>query len=349
MRHRYVGGSIAKSSKGKTTLEVTNGDFESYAAKQNVWIGKKNGTTEHIYKSKEAESGKKQKETCSYTPPSGPKGSCSYYVWRFTNFMQRHPECKHRPPVYYYGPLTELGKLDPSEEFFIRLSSNPYHLSFTGQSDGQKAVKEAQSKRESDDNKSPHKYKRDKKTLVPRPDQSYGYKYCTKFTNELMPKLTPQGQNWLKKAKDDLQTYMEQGVVNKSYVSMLSESYNIENGLTDKNAKVTKKTKKVVQKFYTNIELNNSRFQNFAFATHPDAYNPVVMGKLPAHDLIRIMLTPDIQEWFGSETWEQAWTMAKNLNYKTITEATWEQLKNDTEEIIRKNGNKLKKYWDEIF
>jgi hypothetical protein len=34
------------------------------------------------------------------------------------------------------------------------------------------------------------------------------------------------------------------------------------------------------------------------------------------------MLTPDIKEWFGSETWQQAWTMAKNLNYKTIAEAT---------------------------
>lgn len=345
MRHRYVGGSIAKSSKGKTTLEVTNGDFESYAAKQNVWIGKKNGTTEHIYKPKEAESGKKQKETCSYTPPPGPKGTCSYYVWRFANFMQRHPECKHRPPVYYYGPLTELGKLEPNEEFFIRLSTNPFHLSFTGQSDGQKAIQDAQSKRESEDNKSLHKYKRDKKTLVPRPDQSYGYKYCTKFTNELMPKLTAKGQNWLKKAKDDLQIYMEQGVVDKMYVSKLSKDYNSKNGFYVQG----KLSKSSIKKFYKNIELNNSRFQSFAFATHPDAYNPKKMSNLPAQDLVRILLTPDIKEWLGAETWEQAWTMAKNMNYVTITESTWDKLKKDTEKIIKENGNKLKKYWDEIF
>ena len=32
--------------------------------------------------------------------------------------------------------------------------------------------------------------------------------------------------------------------------------------------------KKNMSSFYTNIELNNKKFQEFAFATHPDAYNP---------------------------------------------------------------------------
>lgn len=288
---------------------------------------------------------KKATQKCLYTPPSAPMGACSYYTWRFTNFMERHPECMHVPPVYYYGPLIEMGKLTRSEELFINMSTFPTHLAFTGQTDGMKAVEAARKKKLDEDSKSPLKYKRGNKTLIPDFDSSYGFKYCTRFTNELMPALTPGGQQWLKKAKLDLQKFMEQGVVNKYYVSALSKDYNTRSGFY----KAGKLDAEAVKTFYTNIELNNVRFQSFAFASHPDAYDPLAMSKLPVHDLIRIMLTPDMKEWLGKETWEQAWTMAKNMSYGQVADASWEKLKKDTAEGIKKAGDKLKGYWNEIF
>lgn len=93
----------------------------------------------------------------------------------------------------------------------------------------------------------------------------------------------------------------------------------MKNGLLKVNSKTKKETLSApsdLNKFYKNIELYNIKFQSFAFPTHPDAYNSGEMSKLPAHDPIRILLTPDMKEWMGAETWEQAWTMAKNMNTK---------------------------------
>lgn len=47
-RIRIVNGSINKTSKGATTIEVLNGNFVSSAAKKNNWHGEK-GTTHHDY------------------------------------------------------------------------------------------------------------------------------------------------------------------------------------------------------------------------------------------------------------------------------------------------------------
>ncbi len=43
-----VGGSITKTSRGKTTYEVLDGSFNSYAGKQNIWQAE-GGTNYHIY------------------------------------------------------------------------------------------------------------------------------------------------------------------------------------------------------------------------------------------------------------------------------------------------------------
>ena len=48
-RIRVVGGSITKTSKGATTIEVLDGNFVSIAAKQNIWNGGENGVTHHEY------------------------------------------------------------------------------------------------------------------------------------------------------------------------------------------------------------------------------------------------------------------------------------------------------------
>ncbi len=63
-RIRTVGGSISKTSKGATTLEVLDGHFISSAAKQNNWDGGEKGNTYHDYKAPEKKQEKKtEKET----------------------------------------------------------------------------------------------------------------------------------------------------------------------------------------------------------------------------------------------------------------------------------------------
>ncbi|GAA3784321.1 hypothetical protein [Flavobacterium ginsengiterrae] len=48
-RTRIVSGSITKTSRGNTTIEILNGNFISSAAKQNSWHGEKNGISYHDY------------------------------------------------------------------------------------------------------------------------------------------------------------------------------------------------------------------------------------------------------------------------------------------------------------
>lgn len=301
-------------------------------------------------------------DSCDYISPSIATGTCNYYINRFKDFMRRHKECMHTPPVYYYGGLRDFGKLTDLEKLIITVKTIPTTLAITGRTDAQKNIIEAENARKEYDASLPS-YIRNGKKLVPSPFGSYGYKYCDIFTNELLPKLSVIGQAWLKQVRLDLQNYMEQGVVNLYYISTYNTEFNLKNGLTkfDKKKNITTKSPvSVVNKYYKNIEIFNTKFQSFAFATHPDAYNPKMMSKLPVEDLIRVLLTPDMKEWLGSETWEQAWIMAKNMDYKKMSKSTWDRLKVETKEIINnieesfnKEASNLKKqfnkYWDEIF
>lgn len=134
-----------------------------------------------------------------------------------------------------------------------------------------------------------------------------------------MPKLTERGQVWLTESKNKLQKYMENGVIDKTYIAeyeiilldILEDNFNdnFEPSILERiqyinNPKALEKIRKEkIDKYYTNIELDNGRFQEFAFATHPDAYNPLKMQTLPLRDLIRVALTPDLREWFGEGWW----------------------------------------------
>ncbi|MCS4305089.1 hypothetical protein [Chryseobacterium sp. BIGb0232] len=341
--------------KGKIT-EIVENDYNIFsesnivdnAAEMVTDKGERNGV---IYGKTKTFEGLGTK-SCDYIPPSVGKGSCNYYVDRFKNFMKRHTDCLHTPPVYYYGPLRDIkekGKLSEYEKAVIRLKVlAQMKLSIFGNVDGHVEIDAAEKKRLQEDNALPQ-YTKGNKNVIPTPNGSYGYKYCTSFTNELMPRLTKAGQAWLNQAKMDLQTYMEQGVVDKYYISKYNTTYNIKNNLTKSNGVTPFEPKTKINLFYNNIELNNTKFQSFAFATHPDAYNPKKMSILPVQDLFRILLTPDMKEWMGKETWEQAWTMAKNMDYGSVTKASWEELKKDTKESLESAGNKLKSYWDEIF
>jgi hypothetical protein len=60
-RIRIVGGSIIKTSKGATTIEVLDGNFASIASKENVWDGGEKGNTHHDYVASEIKRDKAEK------------------------------------------------------------------------------------------------------------------------------------------------------------------------------------------------------------------------------------------------------------------------------------------------
>jgi len=109
---------------------------------------------------------------------------------------------------------------------------------------------------------------------------NYGYKYCNKFNLETMPKLSQEGKKWLLNTLRRLQFFMEQGVVNASWKAKINIKFNEE--YLNNNPK----------KFYEGIECRDEDFTQFAFATHPDAYNPKMFKKLTCEDLSIIGLTP---------------------------------------------------------
>lgn len=249
-------------------------------------------------------------------------GSCDFYRFRYDDFIRRHKHCKHMPPVYYFGEMRELSfwsAIDNIREWWTpSLTDEMRQVSVS--------VEEVE--------KQGNKYK-------PVPSTSYGFKYCTRFSKILMPKLTQRGQIWLTEARYKLQEFMELGVINKTYTAtydiiltdLLEDNFNdnfkpsiLERIQYRNEPKELEKIKnEKMNKYYTNIEIDNDRFQEFAFATHPDAYDPKKMKSLPADDLMKVMSTPDMKEWLGAATWAQALIMARNLDYREITEATLER------------------------
>jgi hypothetical protein len=235
---------------------------------------------------------------CKRTPPSCPKrGDESYYVWRFDNFMERHVDCAHEPPVYYFGPLENSEIADDqkvkNEDLKIQ-ESLKYILGLNLGLDEellkiQKKVKE---------------YKKNDRQMKPDISKSYGYKYCLAFGKLLYPKLSIRGQQWVKITLIFLQEYMEAGVVDMDWMSTENLFFNKKNQLSNEE---TKKT------FYSDIELNNARFRSFAFATHPDAYIKAGIAKLPLKDLVLIASTPDFSEWMEKDTQIQAIIVAKKI------------------------------------
>lgn len=251
----------------------------------------------------------------------GKYGNCEFYKFRYEDFIRRHSLCNHMPPVYYFGEVREISEYD-----FINTAKEWLTPSLTEEMD-KMVISEV---------------KKNGILYKPVPATSYGYKYCVRFSKVLMPTLTQRGQQWLVKARYKLQKYMEQGVINKSYraeydvitLDILEDNFNdnFEPSIFEKiscwynEKKMDEIRAKKMEKYYTDIELDNDRFQEFAFATHPDAYNPKEMKKLPADDLIKILTTPDLKEWLGADTWKQALIMARNLDYLSITEASLRRL-----------------------
>ncbi|MBW2255755.1 MAG: hypothetical protein JRI25_14300 [Deltaproteobacteria bacterium] len=99
---------------------------------------------------------------------------------------------------------------------------------------------------------------------------AYGDRYIRRFTLELKPRLSAEGQAWCEQAGVNLQTAIE-----------------------DRRASDPAG--------YDQLEKNDAAFTAFAYATHADAYWSAGLGDLGIFDLTRIGLTPDIKDLV---TWE---------------------------------------------
>lgn len=278
-----MGGKIVKIAKGNYTEKARNinyysgGDINTIAGKR---INEKAGEGIFFGDAEEAPESKHFKKCQADQPPKAPAaiiGTCSYYKWRFENFMERHNACKHDPPDYYYGPMRKVeggyGIIDTINEWWTpsleEEMGNEQLTNYTRQHGTYKAV----------------------------PSKSYGYKYCVRFTNVLMPTLSDDGKRWLTLAKQLLQEYMEAGVADMNFVSVRNKDYNSRYNLN---------SEKGLEKFYTKVENRNDEFRDFAFATHPDAYLDAGMTGIPISDKIKVSMTPDFKEWGSGKTWEQA-------------------------------------------
>ena len=251
-------------------------------------------------------------------------GQCVYYKMRYLDFMERHKNCSHIPPVYYYGEMLKINS--KTEKFYNQKAISPELAKYA--------------------KLNPHTVqKQDRGGIEVKPfiAGSYGFKYCIRFSHVLMNKLSTIGQLWLTIARFKLQELMEKGVVEKSYIAKYDEIFKdckiqiIRKEYSfNKNFEPTEEEKRLagnydkakikkIEEFYTNIELHNERFQEFAFASHPDAYDPRLMSQLPPADLALISLSPDFKEWLGDgwqSTFLQAILVLGNMDYIDAIKAT---------------------------
>ena len=103
----------------------------------------------------------------------------------------------------------------------------------------------------------------------------YGDKYARRFTNELAPKLSERGQEWLIDARRGLQERIE-----------------------------AKRAEDPAA--FAELERNPDAFRRFAYDTHPDAYLDAGLASLPPNDLIQIPLTPDRADLLSPDGIRQA-------------------------------------------
>ncbi len=107
--------------------------------------------------------------------------------------------------------------------------------------------------------------RREPATVPPDYYLAYGEKYALRFSVELRPQLTPEGQAWVLRALALLQELMEARCE------------------ADRAA-------------FAALELRPEDFRSFAFSTHPQAYLDAGLASLPPVDVIHIVDTPDLKD-----------------------------------------------------
>lgn len=247
----------------------------------------------------------------SPTPFSPVPGTTNYYRNRYLDFLERHTFCDHIPPDYYMGPMFILDtkeRRDYYEKYAVTSQLREYGVSHKELFPITKRGKE----------------------VKPFLGDSYGFKYCAYFSLLEKGKLRNIVRDWIIKVRSNLQNLMEQGLIQKDYeakydTSLIAELLGLQNKYNNNfeptniekqqkgDYEEAKKAK--MEEFYTNIELRNERFREFAFATHPEAYMPDKMSEFTFGDLSIIGMTPDFKEWKDEATLRQAFITGGNMDF----------------------------------
>lgn len=154
------------------------------------------------------------------------------------------------------------------------------------------------------------------KHTVPDYYKDYGDKYIKRFTEELYPKLSKAGQEWLVKARKLLQIYMEDGFVqNLTSTQVTTQSIDHPRAKSTINTPTTE-----------SLELDQDRFRSFAYGTHLAAYIDGGLANLTFCDLGRVGSTPDWKDLFSRDGRKQ---ILEITYYLAITKAAnvWNAIK----------------------
>lgn len=243
----------------------------------------------------------KKKSPTPFLPVSG---TPDYYRNRYLDFLERHGSCGHIPPDYYMGSMFILDTEEHKnyyEKYILTSKLKKYGVSHKGFPPITKKRKE----------------------VKPFLADSYGFKYCVYFTLLERTPIRQEVKDWIKEVRLNLQKFMEQGLIKKDYKakydsSKIAEFFHIQKKYNDKLKGYNKNKKTKIEEFYTNIELDNERFREFAFATHPQAYMPDKMSEFSFRELAQIGLTPDFKEWEDPATWRQAFITGENMDLQKL-------------------------------
>ncbi|MCA2813573.1 MAG: hypothetical protein IM477_13910, partial [Microcystis sp. M090S1] len=133
--------------------------------------------------------------------------------------------------------------------------------------------------------------------------KEYGEKYVSRFTNETAKKLSPEGQAWLEKTRENLQRAIE-------------DRLNAAPGA------------------FAELERNTDAFRDFAYETHPDAYWDAGLKDLPIKDLLEIGSTPDFKDLLTPEGLEQVAEIAERY-----VKDKAQQLEDKLNDLVNKIGD----------
>lgn len=136
--------------------------------------------------------------------------------------------------------------------------------------------------------------------LPPTYYRAYGYYYCSRFGEYLLPSMkSKEGKDWLKDARYLLQKYMDRGL-----------DQNNRGNTIKLPCKLAPKASQTMTFAKQTVELNDKTFKTFAFNSHVPAYIDGGIKNVPFPDLCRIIAEPNLQEWMDIETLRQAQQVA---------------------------------------
>lgn len=264
-------------------------------------------------------------QTCNMEPNQIQVSDEEYYKNRFLDFMNRHMYCQnHNPPEYYYGTINtvlpsekdlESSKIDIDKTVLYWINKlNPIGFIKINQTSIDDIILTAKKVKIELEEYIDQEQKKENtnwlwhanQKVIPYLSYSYGYKYCVAFGKILRQYMSGEGKLWVDNTLLCLQKYMESGLIYKNWLPETASQADFKKNINGN-----------LFSFYKDIELDNKRFKEFAFATHPDAYLEGglsdLLYKWKFKDLVLIMLTPDFIEWLDSSTRKQAMVTIKSL------------------------------------